>query len=89
MPAPLSRDLIDALRATGGRSLEVIDPETSRTYVVVDSETHREAMEALHRQQDHLAIARGLMELDSGHGVELTVALDSIREKLGLRPRLP
>ena len=73
---------------SGNLRLEVNDPETSRTDVVGDSETHRNAMEALRREQDHQAIARGMAELESGHGVELTVALDSIREKLGLRPQL-
>ncbi len=87
MPAPLSQDLITALRAQGGLELEVIDPETLREQVIVDARMQREAMEALRRQQHHEAIARGFMELEAGQGMELSVAMDSIRQKLGLRAR--
>ena len=59
MPALLSQDLIAALRAQGGLELEVIDLETLRESVVVDAGMHREAMEALRRQQNLEAIARG------------------------------
>lgn len=78
-----------ALRSVGGFAWKLIDPESSRTDVVVDSETHRNAVEAFRREQDHQAIAGGGAELAAGNGVELTLALVSIREKLGLRPRLP
>lgn len=39
--------------------MEVIDPETLREYVVVGAGMHREAMEALRRQQNLEAIASG------------------------------
>jgi len=47
----------------------------------------REAMEALRRQRNHEAIARRFVELEAGQGMELTVAMDSIRQTLGLRTR--
>lgn len=67
--------------------MEVIDPETLREYVVVGAGMPREAMEALRHQQNHEAIARGFAELQAGQGMELTVAMDSIRRTLGLRTR--
>jgi hypothetical protein len=89
LPAVLSQDLIAALRAQGGLELEVIDPETLREYVVVGAGMHREAMEALRCQQNLQAIARGFAELQAGQGMELSVAMDSIRETLGLLARSP
>lgn len=40
------------MRAGGDIELEVIGPETNRTYFLVDSDTHRQSMEALRRQQN-------------------------------------
>ena len=44
MAAILNKELAAALHATGDRQLELVDPETKRTYVLVDSETHRQAI---------------------------------------------
>lgn len=56
----LTKELADALNATGNTELEVVDPDTQRTYFLVDSETHRRAMDALRRLQDCNAIAQGI-----------------------------
>ena len=83
MTAKLSKELTDALHATGESELEVVDPETNRTYMIVDSETHRRAMEALRRQQDREAIARGIAEMEAGQGKPLDEAFAEMRTRLG------
>ncbi|MEQ8791956.1 MAG: hypothetical protein RIC55_37210 [Pirellulaceae bacterium] len=88
MTAKLSKDLAAALLATGGSGLEVVDPDTQRTYMIVDSDIHRRAMEALRRQQDHDAIAEGLAEMEAGHGKPLDEAFADMRSRLGF-PHTP
>lgn len=85
MTAKLTKELAAALHATGERELEVVDPDTQRLYFVVDAEVHRQAMEALRRQQDRDAIARGIAEMEAGAGISLDEAFDEIRANLGLR----
>jgi len=82
MIAKLSHDLSLALHASGDRELEVLDPQTQRSYVVVDAELHREAMEALRRQQDREAIAQGLAEMEAGEGMTVEQARQLTRERL-------
>jgi len=82
MIAKLSKELSDALHASQEGGLEVVDPETNRTYTLVDSETYRHAMEALRRQQDHEAIARGIAEMEAGGGIPLEEARRLTRERL-------
>lgn len=82
MSTKLSKELADALRASGGSELEVIDPDSRRRYVLVDSDTHRRAMEALRRQQDRDAIAQGISEMEAGEGVSTGEARKLTREKL-------
>ena len=83
MTAKLNKELAAALHAVGDRELEVVDPETQRTYVLVDSETHRRAMEALRRQQDRDAIAEGLAQMEAGEGKPLDQAFADMRSRLG------
>jgi predicted transcriptional regulator len=87
MTVQLSTELAAALHACGDLQLEVVDPVTSRVYVLVESETHRQAMAALRCQQDGDAIAQGLAEMEAGLGVPLEHAFDSIRTILELRRR--
>jgi hypothetical protein len=82
MVVKLAQDLTDALHANGGSELEVVDPETQRTYLVVDAQVHRMAMEALRRQQDREAIAQGIAEMEAGEGIPLDEARKMTREKL-------
>jgi hypothetical protein len=82
MIAKLTKELVAALQATGASELEVVDPETERTYFLVDSDTHRRAMEALHRQQDRDAIALGVAELQGGDGTSVDNARRLTRERL-------
>ena len=87
MTVKLTKELAAALHANGDGELEVVDPETSRLYFIVDGETHRQAMDALRRQQDRNAIAQGIAEMEAGLGTPLEVAFDDIRANLGLRQR--
>ncbi len=82
MIAKLSKELADALNAAGEDELEVVDPQTLRTYLLVDSETHRQAMEALRRQQDRDAIAQGIAEMERGEGIPIAEARELTRAKL-------
>lgn len=82
MTAKLTKELAAALHATGDNELEVVDPETQRTYILVDSDTHRLAMEALRRQQDRDAIAQGIAEMEAGEGISVEEARKLTRERL-------
>ena len=82
MTAKLTKELAAALHATGDRELEVVDPETSRVYFIVESEMHRQAMNALRRQQDRDSIAQGIAEMESGQGIPLADARKLTRDRL-------
>jgi hypothetical protein len=82
MNAKLTEELTAALRAHGENELEVVDPQTQRTYLLVDAATHRQAMEALRRQQDRDAIARGIAEMQAGEGIPVEQARRLTRERL-------
>lgn len=84
MTPRLSKELADALHATDDGKLEVVDPGTQRSYTIVDSDTHRRAMDALRRQQDRDAIAEGLAQMEAGQGHPLDEAFASLKSRLGL-----
>ncbi len=85
MIAKLTTELAAALHATGDRALEVVDPETSRVYFIVDSATHQQAMDALRHQQDCEAIAQGMAEMEAGEGMAIEEARQLTRERLLVR----
>lgn len=82
MSLKLTAELAAALHASQAGQLEVVDPSTDRTYVLVDCETHRQAMEALRRQQDREAIARGIAEMESGQALPLAEARQLSHQRL-------
>ncbi len=82
MTAKLTKELAAALNATGESELEVVDPETWRLYFIVDSETHRQAMEALCRQQDCDTIAQGIAKMEAGEGIPVAEARKLTRDRL-------
>ncbi len=82
MIAKLSQEQAAALRASSEHELEVVDPDTERAYIIVDCETHRRAMEALRQQQDRIAIAQGIAEMNAGEGIPVEEARRITREKL-------
>lgn len=87
MSIELNKDLLAALHEAGNQGLEVVDPETSRVYVIVDGDTHRRAMEALNREQDRFAIGEGLAQMQAGDGLPLDDAFDAMRVRLGFPPK--
>ena len=88
MSATLTKEQTAALLATEDGELEVVDPETQRRYFVVEAEVHRQAMEALRRQQDRDAIAQGIREMEAGLGIPLEEARRLTREMLAMEPGL-
>lgn len=88
MIAKLTQELTAALDATANRELELVDPETQRRYVLVDSDIYHQAMEALRIQQDREAIATGLEQLEAGEGRTVDESFQSMRTRLGFAPRL-
>ena len=82
MITKLPKELVAALNATGECELEVVDPDTQRTYFLIDSDTHRQAMEALRRQQDRDAIAQGIAEMEAALGIPIEEARALTRERL-------
>jgi hypothetical protein len=85
--AKLTKKLTIALHASGDNELEVVDPETQQAYVVVAADFHRQAMEALRRQQDREAIAQGILEMEAGEGMPVDQAWQLARERLRARKR--
>jgi hypothetical protein len=82
MTAKLTKELADALKQAGESELEVVDPDTNRSYMIVYREIHRRAMEALRRQQDRVAIAQGIAEMEAGEGISVAEARQLTRERL-------
>jgi hypothetical protein len=67
--------------------LEVVNPNDNRVYFVVDGDTHRLAMDALRRQHEREAIARGIAQMEAGEGISLKEARSQTRERLLSRER--
>jgi hypothetical protein len=84
----LTQEQSAALRSSGDDDCEFVDPLTSRSYVVVDRETHFRAMDALRKQQDREAIAEGLAQMEAGQGRALDVAFAEISSRLGFAERV-
>lgn len=83
MTVELTQELAAALHASGDNGLELVDPQTRRIYVLVESEMHQRAMQALDRQQSQAAIAEGLAQMQAGEGKPLDQAFADLRGKLG------
>lgn len=88
MTAKLSKELADALEASGASEIEAVDPISGRVYFIVEGETHRQAMEALRQRQDHDAIGEGIAQMEAGPGKPLDEAFEDIRDRLGF-PQQP
>ena len=83
----LTNEQAHALHASGHKPVEVVHPGTHATCVVVDGDTHRQALTALRRQQDLDAIQEGIDQMEAGEGIPLDEAFEGIRERLQLRQR--
>lgn len=82
MDLELNPEIIDALHAAGEKPLRVVDPQTNRAFVIIDEETHQQAMEALRKTQDQQSVARGVAEMDAGQGKPIGEAIQGIRTRL-------
>lgn len=88
MAAKLTQEISDALRTNGEGRLEFVDPSTNRTYVLVESEQHCRAMEALRREEeDWAAIQEGIAASKAGDTIPLEEADRQIREEFGFAPQ--
>lgn len=65
MTPKLNQELSDALHASEN-PLSVIDPSTNRVYVLVDYDTHQQAMAALERQRSVASIQQGIDDMEAG-----------------------
>jgi len=87
MTAKLSKELSDALIASGASEIEAVDPSSGRVYFIVDGDTHRQAMEALRQRQNRDAIAEGIAQMEAGQSKPLDKAIEDIRVRLGFPQR--
>ena len=87
MAITLSHELSEALHAAGGDELELVDPTTNRTYVLVDREVFRRALEVLRSEEDLAAIARGIAQMEAGEGISLSESRRQNQEALWKRSR--
>ena len=82
MTPKLTTDQAAAIDANGNQPMEVVHPATNAVYFVVDGDTHRQAMDALRRQEDHDAIAEGIAQMEAGGGMPIEEARRLSRERL-------
>jgi hypothetical protein len=75
-----------AFRQRNGETVRLEDDETSRVYVVVEEATHREAMDALHRERALEAVRRGVQQMEAGLGRLADAAEADLRQRLGFPP---
>jgi len=77
-----SDEITKALDAANGEAVTVEVPGRDRAYVLVDIETHHQAMEALEHQRNVAAIQVGIDQMEAGLGRPLDEAMDDIRRRL-------
>lgn len=82
MTVKLTKELGRCLNAAGKVKHEDVNPDTRRTSFVVDSDTHRRAMDALRSQEDRHAIAQGIAEMEAGEGIPVEEARRLTRQRL-------
>lgn len=86
MTAKLTPDQISAIQQQGG-PIQVVDPNNNRIYVVVDIETHQQAMDAKRKLDDLKAIQQGIDDSEAGRVQPLAEAFAELRESLlGRKP---
>ncbi len=79
MISKLTSEQTQALHASGNRPLSVLDPTTNHVYVLVDQETHLQAMEALRQRDDAESIQRGIADLEAGRHQPAVEAFANLR----------
>ena len=86
MTPKLTSEQRQALQQAGGQPVPVEDENSATSYVIVDRQTHEQAMNALRRQEDRSAIQRGIDDMEAGRGMSAEEAEKHLREKLGFPP---
>lgn len=86
MTTKLSDDLQREIDDHAGQPIQVEHPGTHKLYVIVDSDTHKRAMQALQEQEDLASIARGIEQMEAGEGRPLAEAEAAMRKELGFPP---
>ena len=81
MSPRLSEEISAALREQP-TECRVVDPATQRTYVLVDDESHAQAMRALRQQQDLEAIQTGIQQMQAGDTMPIAEARRLAKERL-------
>jgi len=86
MTPKLTNDLQKAVDEHAGQPITVEHPVTHKLYVIVDSDMHERAMQALRERDDLASIARGIEQMEAGEGRPLAVADTTMRKELGFSP---
>ena len=81
MIAKLSDELREALRRTG-KSVDVLDEESQKLYVLTERDTFLRAMQALQAQEDCAATQAGVTALEAGNVLTLDELDNRIRSRL-------
>ncbi len=87
MTPKLTNELQKAVDDHAGQPIRIEHPVTHKLYVIVDSDMHERAMQALRRQEDLNAIQAGVEAMEAGRTIPLAEADKRIREDLGFPPR--
>ena len=82
----LTNDLQRAVDERAGQPIVVEHPVTHKLYVIVGSDMHERAMEALREREDLASIARGVDQMNAGEGRPLGEADAAMRKELGFPP---
>ena len=86
MTPKLTNDQQKAVDEYAGQPIRVEHPVTHKLYVIVDSDMHERAMQALRERDDLASIARGINQMEAGEGRTLTEADTAMRKELGFPP---
>ena len=82
MELKLTSEQAETLRLNPN-GVEFIDETTRNHYVVVSTTLHTRAIQALHRENDLIAIRDGLSAIANGDTLAIDEADSLLREKLG------
>ena len=79
----LSQEIIQALQDSAGEPLRVEAPGAGKSYVIVDADFHRAALEAMEKQKIHESITRGIEDMKAGRGKPIDQAFEDVRQQMG------
>lgn len=81
MTAKLSEEMREALRQTGS-SVDVLDEQSHKLYVLTERDVFVRAMRALQAQEDYAAIKQGIAAVEAGNVLTLEELDKRIRSRL-------